>query len=91
MSIISDLDKVQKWSEYIWRNSGLLEIRVHPRQESFARMLATPRYWLNSNPTYTLIVSFDIPESEMHLVYEDHMDIVEIGGNYESEQGVEVR
>ena len=90
MSIISDLDNVQKWSEYIWRNSGLLEIRVHPRQESFARMLATPRFWLNSNPTYTLIASFNIPEYEMHLVYKDHTDIVELGGQNESEQGVKV-
>jgi hypothetical protein len=76
MSIISDLSKVQKWSDYIQGDSDIKEVRVHPRQEQFARMLITPR---DFTLYYPLVISHDVPEYEMHVVFKDHTDIVVLG------------
>ena len=74
--MINTLDKVQKWSEYIQGDTELIEVKVHPRQEQFAKILITPRDFI---PAYTLTASYDIPEFVMYLVYKDHTDIVVLG------------
>lgn len=64
------------FSLYICRDMDLKTVRVHPRFENFAKHIMTPPFRTPSRAT--LHVDPRCPEYEMHLVYDDRVEVIEI-------------
>jgi len=69
-------DTLTTFQEYVWGDKNLSKIRVHPRQEMFAKLWCEPPPRLIYGnviqpPSFTLYIDPTIPEYEMHLVYKD--------------------
>ena len=74
--LCSKFDTLAKFQEYVWDDSNLMEIRVHPRQEMFARLCCDPPPGLMGggaikSPSFCLHIDYTMPEYEMYLVYKN--------------------
>jgi len=62
------------FSKYICGDKNLKTIRVHPRFELFTAYMMTPPY---QEPSKAILhVDPMCPEYEMHLVFDDHVEIL---------------
>ena len=69
-------DTLMAFQEYVWSDNNLSEIRVHPRQQMFAKLCLKPPSGLMyrddiQDPGITMFVNNAIPEYEMLMVYRD--------------------
>ena len=69
-------DTLAAFQEYVWSEENLKEVRVHPRQEMFARLWCGPPprlLWGNilRVPGFALHIDHGMPEYEMRLIYKE--------------------
>lgn len=78
------LDTITAFQEYVWGDEDLKEIKVHPRQEQFAKLCCGPPPRLISgdvscSPPFILRILHNMPEYEMHLIYKDgNVEIIKL-------------
>ena len=74
--LCAKFNTLSAFREYVWTDKTLKKIRVHPRQEMFAKCWCNPPYSVLyggaiSSATFALYVDPTMPEYEMHLIYKD--------------------
>ncbi len=74
--LCKNFDTLVAFQRYVWNEKDLKEIKVHPRQEMFARLWCEPppeltRGNVRQVPIFTLHIEDGMPEYEMHLIFKD--------------------